>query len=131
MVNALNQYRTYQVDTANREDFVALLYDGARRFTAKALSALEAGRLSEVSLYTGKAQRIFTELTVSLNYDAGEISTNLAKLYDYWSWRLSQGLIKRDPQAFREVSETLVDMHAAWVEAARQVRAARGTHSGV
>jgi len=130
VVNALNQYRTYQVDTANREDFVALLYDGARRFTDQALAALQSGRPGEVNLYTGKAQRIFAELTASLNYDAGEISANLAKLYDYWSWRLGQGLIHKDSEAFREVSATLLDLHGAWVEAARQVRAARGARSG-
>lgn len=126
MVNGLKQYRSYQVDTAGPEAQVALLYDGARRFTEQALSALEDGRLDDVSLYSGKAQRILEELSFALNPEAGEIAGNLGKLYEYWCWRLGQGLLMQEPAAFREVSATLTEMGEAWAVAAGQVRAQRG-----
>lgn len=128
-MNGFNQYKAYQAETASPEEVVVLLYDGARRFTDQALVALEEGNFAEVSLNVGKAQRIFTELSNSLNFSAGDIAGNLWKLYDYWSWRLSQGLLKKDAEAFREVSAVLVDMHGAWAEAARQVRAQRGARA--
>ncbi|MGE5673673.1 MAG: flagellar export chaperone FliS [Mycobacterium leprae] len=130
MVNGYNQYRAYQTETATREDMVALLYDGARRFVDQALVAHEAKDRAEVSRYIGKAQMIFTELAAALDPAAGEITQNLAKLYDYWNWRLGQGVINQDSEAFREVSATLVEMHAAWVEAAKQVRAQRSVRVG-
>ncbi|HEY3367238.1 MAG TPA: flagellar export chaperone FliS [Symbiobacteriaceae bacterium] len=129
MVNALNQYRSYQTETSSPEDQVALLYDGARRFTDKATAALEAGVLDQASYNVGRAQAILTQLSAALNFDTGEIAQNLWKLYDYWEWRLSEGLIKREPAALREVSATLMDMQSAWAEAARQVRIQRGMRS--
>ncbi len=129
MVSGLNQYKTYQVQTTAPEDQVALLYEGAQRFIDKAALALQAGKYDEVSAYVGRAQQIFTELRTALNPEAGEIARNLDRLYDYWTWRLSQGLIKKDIEAFREVSGTVGDMAATWKEAARQVRAQRGARA--
>lgn len=128
-MNGLNQYRSYQVETIAPEDQVAMLYEGAQRFIDKAALAMESGNFLDVSENVGKAQRIFTELSSSLNLDAGEIAKNLSQLYDYWSWRLSQGLIKKDVEAFREVSATVGDMAGAWAEAARKLRAQRGARA--
>lgn len=125
-VKGLKQYQAYQVETVPREDQVALLYEGARRFIDRAVLALEAGNYDEVSENVGKAQRIFAELTAALNFQAGEIAKNLERLYEYWSWRLSQGLLRKDAEAFREVAAMVGDLGAAWAEAARQVRAQRG-----
>lgn len=125
-MSGLNQYKTYQLETMAPEDRVAVLYERAQRFIDRAALALEQGDLPEVSVNVGKAQQIFAELTASLNFEAGEIARNLQQLYEYWSWRLSQGLIKKDVAAFREVSATLGDMAQAWADAARQVRAQRG-----
>lgn len=124
-MNGLSQYRNYQLDTAGLEDSIPLLYDGARRFVDQAQVALEAGDYFQVSQNTGKAQRILSELAASLNMDAGGIAANLYQLYDYWVWRLGQGLIQKNPDAFREVSAALGDMRDAWADAARQVRAQR------
>jgi flagellar secretion chaperone FliS len=122
----LQQYRGYQAETAGPEEQVALLYDGARRFTDKALAALEKADFEQVSHYTVKAQRILEELSAALNFEAGEVSGNLFKLYDWWLRRLSHALIHKDASAFQEVSAALSDMQEAWAQAARQVRAERG-----
>ncbi|MEW8976771.1 MAG: flagellar export chaperone FliS [Symbiobacterium sp.] len=128
-MNGLNQYKSYQVNTVTPEEQIVLLYEGAQRFIDRAAQALEAHDYAGVSHNVGKAQQIFAELSASLNFEAGEIAQNLARLYDYWSWRLSQGLIHRDVNAFREVSATVGDMAGAWAEAARQVRAQRGVRA--
>lgn len=128
--NGLNQYRSIQADTVPPEDRVALLYDGARRFVDQAMQALQAENHSEVSNYVGKAQRILEELSGALNFEAGEMAENLFLLYEYWTWRLGQGVVKQEPEAFKEVSAALMDMHGAWVEAAKQIRAQRGARVG-
>lgn len=128
-VNGLNQYKAYQVQTIAPEDQVALLYEGAQRFIDKAAKALQEGRYAEVSENVGRAQQIFAELRAALNREAGEIAQNLDRLYDYWTWRLTQGLLKKDIEAFREVSATVGDMAETWKEAARQVRAQRGARA--
>lgn len=123
--NGLDQYRSYQTETVPPEDRVALLYDGARKFVDKALRALEQQNYQEVGVQVHKAQRILEELSGALNFEAGEVAENLFLLYEYWTWRLGQGLIKKEAPAFREVSAALADMHGAWVEAAKQIRAQR------
>lgn len=128
--NGLNQYKSIQADTVPPEDRVALLYDGARRFVDQALQALQTEHYSEASQYAGKAQRILEELSGALNFEAGEMAENLFLLYEYWTWRLGQGVVKQDAEAFKEVSSALMDMHGAWVEAAKQIRAQRGARVG-
>lgn len=125
-MNGINQYKAYQVNTVPPEEQIVLLYEGAQRFIDRAAQALEAKDYAAVSLNVGKAQQIFAELAASLNFHAGEIAHNLNRLYEYWSWRLSEGLIHKDVQAFREVSAAVGDMAAAWAQAAKQVRAQRG-----
>lgn len=127
-MRSLQQYQSYQVETASREEGVVMCYDGARRFTDLALAALEGEDYAGVSLNTGKAQRLLEELQGCLDMEASPISKDLWRLYDYWIWRLGQGLLKKDPAAFREVSAVLGEMREAWAEAARQVRAGRAGH---
>lgn len=128
-MNGLNQYRSYQVETVSPEDQIVLLYEGAKRFIDRAVMALEAQEYRDVSLNVGKAQQILAELSGALNFEAGEIAENLYRLYEYWSWRLSQGLIKKEVGALKEVSAAVGDMTEAWAEAARQVRTQRATRS--
>lgn len=122
-MNGLNQYKSYQVSTVAAEDQIALLYDGARRFADLAQVALTQKDYAGVSLNTGKAQRILSELQACLNFEGGEVAHNLDKLYEYWIWRLSQGLINKDAEAFAEVSRWLDEYSRVWTEAARQIRA--------
>lgn len=129
-MNPLQAYQGYQVQTASPGEQVAMLYEGARRFADLALRGLEEGRPEDVSLYTGKAQRILEELALCLNHDAGEIAGNLDRLYEYWRWRLGQGLIKQEPGAYREVSEALGQMAEAWREAARSLKVQRAAVHG-
>lgn len=121
-----NPYRNAELDTASPEDSVALLYDGARRFIDQGIIALQKSDYEETNKQISKAQRILTELAAALNFDAGPIAQDLLRLYDYWFWRLGQGVIHKDPEMFREVSAVLADMRDAWAQAARQVRAERG-----
>lgn len=128
-MNGLDQYRAYRVETVSPADQIVLLYEGAQRFIDKAAIALEQERYLEVSENVGKAQTIFAELTAALNPAAGEITQNLARLYDYWTWRLSQGLVRKDVTALREVSAMVADLAGAWAEAARQIRVRRAQTS--
>jgi flagellar secretion chaperone FliS len=129
-MNPLQQYRSYQTETVGPEEQVALLYGGTVRFVDQALANLEAGNLEAASRYTGRAQEILGELSASLDLTVGEVAQNLFRLYDYWIWRLSQGLMQRDATAYREVSTALADMQEGWAQAARSVRTQRAVASG-
>jgi flagellar protein FliS len=129
-VNSLQQYRSYQTETVGPEEQIALLYGGAVRFIEQALVRLEAGDPEGVSRSIGKAQEILSELSACLDLSVGEVAQNLFQLYDYWTRRLSQGLIHQDAAAFREVSAALSDMQEAWAQAARSVRAQRAVAAG-
>lgn len=128
-MNGHDRYMSYQVETAGPEERVVLMYDGARRFVNLASAALESGRLDVASANVGKAQRILLELSTALDMSQGELPRSLFSLYEYWSWRLTQGVTGRDPGPLHEVSAALLDLGEAWAEAARQVRALRPARS--
>lgn len=125
-LNPYQQYRSSQLDTVGPGEIIVLAYEGALRFTNQARVALEREQLDQASQLTGKAQAILIELAANLNFEAGEVAVNLARMYEYWTWRLSQGLLKRDPAMYQEVAGQLAEFAEAWAEVNRQARMARG-----
>lgn len=122
---SLSSYTSARLDTAGREQWVPLAYDGARRYTDRAAAALAVGNAEEMARCTIRARAILDELRRALDPAAGEIARNLDALYDYWQRRLDDGLRHRDSEAFGEVSRMLADFQATWEEAARLARAER------
>lgn len=82
-----NQYKNYfdeEVLTASPLKSVHLLYRGALDSVASARRHLKLRDIRARSRAIGKAMGIVTELSLSLNLQAGgELSRNLAELYGY------------------------------------------------
>jgi len=65
------------------------------------------------------AQQIVAELNHSLNLkDGGVLASNLARLYEYIQFRLTEAVSKRDVGPVVEVSKLLSDLREAWKGAA-------------
>ena len=52
----------------------------------------------------------------TLNMDAGEISVNLMKLYDFMIWQLIEANRDKDKNKINSVIELLVPLKDAWKE---------------
>lgn len=119
MNNPYQQYRDTQVKTANQGKLILMLYDGAIRFLREAEENIPLKKYDIVNQRIVRTQDILTELMVSLNMSAGELSGNLYRIYEYLNRRLIEANIKKDVTILREVLQHLGDLREVWDEVIR------------
>lgn len=111
-------YKNYletEIENANPLQLVRLLYRGALEATAAARVHLAAGDIGGRSRSITKAHAILTELTRSLNHEAGgQISRNLRELYDYTQRRLLTANMEQQDAPLAEVEGLLRELQEAW-----------------
>lgn len=106
-----------KVLAASPVEIIILLYEGAITALQQAEQAVDTGDLPRKINRLNKALDIIDGLSAALNHEkGGEISANLAGLYDYMKMRLSMANLKNDKAMMAEIRALLSDLHAAWVE---------------
>jgi len=119
--SAVGAYRKQAVETARPIDLVVMLYDGLLHSLRKAKSAIEQKNLDEQNAELLRAQRILSELTAGLDREkGGEISRNLASLYQFCIQRLVAANIEDNAALVGEVLRVIEPLRDAWAEAARK-----------
>src|SRR5689334_16899956 len=87
--NPYSAYLETQVLTASPLQLVRLAYDGIMQSIADARQHLAGGRIRERSQAITKALDLLTELVRGIDFErGGELSLQLARLYDYMQRRL-------------------------------------------
>jgi flagellar protein FliS len=118
-------YQTNSVFTASPEQLVVMLYDGALRFSRRALGAWEANDRAAATTAVGRVTAIVNELNATLDMDAGgEIAENLRSIYLFVTRHLLNSVAENDPQKLREAMNMLMDLREAFAEASKGARAA-------
>lgn len=114
----MNQYQQNQVSTASPEQILLMLYDGAIRFTRRAITGIEEDQPEQKMSGVSKAMAIIAEFSNSLNHDiGGQIAEDLDALYDFMMRELTSANINNDVQKLRNVETLLVDLRQTWGEA--------------
>lgn len=121
--NAYQSYENNQVLYAKKEELPLLLYTGAIKFILQARMAMEKKDWQRANERIQRAQKIVTELMVTLNMDI-EISKSFIVLYDYMKEKLIEANIKKDEQLLIEVEKMLTELQDTWKEALKIVRPA-------
>lgn len=112
-------YRQTHVESSSPLELVALLYDGALRFTAATRDAIARHDLPARRDALSRAIAIVSELQTTLNpAEGGEIAASLDALYTYVLGRLVDVNVKRDDSALDEVDGLLRPLRDAWRELA-------------
>jgi len=114
-----DQYLETEVLSANPLQLTVMLYRAAIDSIAAARRHLRAGEIKQRSRRINKALEIISELTQSLNHEAGgEISRNLAGLYAYMQRRLIDANLEQAEPPLAEVESLLSTLLEAWCAAA-------------
>ncbi|MBS3734276.1 MAG: flagellar export chaperone FliS [Phycisphaerae bacterium] len=114
-MDGIKAYQENAVTTQSQGRLVVMLYEGAVKFLAQALEALEAGDDTRKGACIVKALAIINELDACLDTEAGgEVAMNLRRLYDFMSRHLQQANTRRDSQAVRDVIGLLEDLNEGW-----------------
>jgi flagellar protein FliS len=118
-------YRANSILTAPPGQLVLLLFDAALAAMDAACRACELppkdlSRFELVHRHTTKARRIIAELKGSLKFEVGgDFARNMDKLYDYYSRRLFEANLRKDPAPIREVEGLLRQVRDAWEQMLR------------
>jgi flagellar protein FliS len=108
-------YLESKILTAPPLELVRMLYGAAGDAVRKSREHLAAGRISERSREICRALAILTELTSSLDHSrGGDLSRNLAELYDYMQRRLLEANLRQKPEPLAEVQRLLATLLEGW-----------------
>src|SRR5437868_5220986 len=88
---ALQKYKQTSVTSASREKLLLMMYEGAIKYTKKAIVACEMKDIAERGLNIGRAYDIIMELSNTLNFEVGgDIARNLEQLYMFMTEQLTK-----------------------------------------
>lgn len=116
-----NNYLANQVNSASPEQLMLMLYDGAVRFAALAIKAIEENNLDKRSTYINKTYAILSEFAATLDHNQDpHLAENLDALYHYMQQQLMNANLKNDPAPVLEVKTMLSDLRQTWAQAIEQ-----------
>jgi len=124
MTRGYQTYRQTQTNTADRSELLLMLYDGALRFTRRAIEAIEANDVPAKCEAIARAFAIITELYSTLNFEVDkELTGNLASLYMFCLESYSKANAEGSAIPLKALIPILETLREGWDEAVRQVRA--------
>lgn len=99
-----NRYTQAQVTSVDREQLLLLVLDGGLTFLRRARAGLAGGNLPEYGENLRRAQAIISELLSTLDHQAGgQIASDLARLYEFMLFHLTEGNAKKSVQHIDDV----------------------------
>lgn len=119
MAGALSGYGAYRkvdVETASQGKLIVMLFNGAIQRAEEAKRQLQKGRLEEVHKNLIRAQDILGELRGALNMKAGEIASNLDRLYEYFQHLLIMANIRKETTPIDTCVDMMTQMRDTWQE---------------
>ena len=119
-MSAVNEYRSTgnsSIAYADPHELIMRLFNGAIERIAQARGAIQQNNVQLKGELISKAIGIINGLTACLDHDQeGDLSSNLASLYEYMTMCLLEANVAEDTQKLDEVSRLLTEVRSAWAE---------------
>lgn len=123
MSYGLGAYKKTSVETASKEQILLMLYQAAIKNCKKGIEAIEQNNIPKKGEYIGKLQDIIVELSNSLDHEVGgDVSKELASLYDYILYASTQANIKIDKSHLEGCLKVLTTLYDGWAEAIKNLK---------
>jgi flagellar protein FliS len=117
---ASGAYRQTELQSRTPLELVAMLYDGAVRFTTAARDAAERRDFGARGQAVSRALAIVSELQSTLDLErGGEVAASLDRLYRYVINCLITGSARKDVAPFDDALKVLTTLREAWTSIAR------------
>ncbi|HEY1508669.1 MAG TPA: flagellar export chaperone FliS [Solirubrobacteraceae bacterium] len=107
-------YRESAVLSAQPEQLVVMLYDGARRFLHQASVAMRDQQVELSHRKLRRAEDILLHLRTALDMEQGQIAERLQAIYVFCQSYLRQARLDRDPAKIERVNALLGELRDAW-----------------
>ena len=121
LASTANAYKNQQIMTASPEELTLMLYNGALKFMAESIQAIEEKKFEKAHETNIRSQNIIREFMVTLDMQY-ELSHNLYEIYDYIHRSLIEANLKKDAAKLKEVRDLLRELRDAWAEAMKQAK---------
>jgi flagellar secretion chaperone FliS len=128
--DASRAYAENSVLSAPPERLVVMLYDGAARFLAQAVAALESGDAPAAAEPLRRTHAILDELLGTLDLEAGEVADRLQSIYFFCKRTLVEAQLGREAEPVERVASLLAVLRGAWAEIATGRQAAGAASVG-
>jgi flagellar protein FliS len=119
-MSAVNQYRSTgnsSIAYANPHELILRLLTGAIDRVAQAKGAIQQSNVQAKGELISKAIGIVNGLAACVDHEqGGDISANLAALYEYINMRLLEANVQDDTGKLDEVARLLNEIRSAWVQ---------------
>jgi len=118
-----NRYLRTQVQTANKEQLLIMLFDGAIRFAEQARVHLAEGRFEQSCNLLVQAERIIVELMGTLQPEGidEKLYDNLLGLYNFCYQKFISANLHSDVEAIGEAIPILIHLRDTWSEAIKKL----------
>jgi flagellar protein FliS len=114
-------YRESAVLSAQPEQLIVMLYDGARRFLHQAAIAMGEGQVELAHRKLRRTEDILLHLREVLDMEqGGELATRLQSIYMFCQSYLLKARLDRDPAKIDRVSAMLGELRDAWATIEQQ-----------
>ncbi|MGE0632057.1 MAG: flagellar export chaperone FliS [Pseudobdellovibrionaceae bacterium] len=123
MKNAYQKYKNTSVQSASREKLLLMMYEGAIKFTKKAIECTEKKDIAGRGMNIGRAYDIVLELNNTLDHKVGgDISKNLENLYMFITDQYTKANIKNDAEPLKSALKILETLYEGWVQAIEKLK---------
>ncbi len=117
-LNAAAAYQGTKVNTASPAELTLMLYEGAIKFCNKAIYAIENNDIPARNLNFQKAQKIITQLRVTLDFKY-PVANDFDRVYDYINRRLVEANVKADTTIAEDALRYIREMRDTWKDVMR------------
>ncbi len=111
---ATEQYLAQRIAAASQEQLLAMLLEGAQRFLALGVAALERKDVQSKTRYLHRTAEVVSELILWLDLEGGgELTQNMSRIYDWWMRELYEASRVNDSARLRAVGVQMGEIRSA------------------
>jgi flagellar secretion chaperone FliS len=123
MNSPYQKYKNTSIQSASREKLLLMMYEGAIKFTKRAIKAVEEKKIAERCENIGRAFDIVIELNNTLDHKVGgEIARNLEQLYMFITEQYTKANLSGTKEPLQSSLKVLETLYDGWKQAVEKVK---------
>ena len=123
MSNPYQKYKSTSIQSASREKLLLLMYEGAIKYTKRAIKAADEKKIAERCENIGRAYDVVMELNNTLDHKiGGSLASQLEQLYMYITEQYTKANLSGSVEPFKTSLKVLETLYDGWVQAVEKVK---------
>ena len=123
MSNPYQKYKNTSIQSASREKLLLMMYEGAIKFTKRAIKAAEEKKIAERCENIGRAFDVVMELNNTLDHKVGgEIAKNLEQLYMFITEQYTKANLSGSAEPLKASLKVLETLYDGWKQAVEKIK---------